>query len=102
MLTSYSLGITNENSSAFDSVSLDNRFVLTIFTVNAAYLLTLWLAPWGAATRRGGAHIVNKLVSSTLARRGLGAGLVVVGIITLLLCFAKVVPFPNFSPFFEF
>ncbi len=102
MLTSYSLGITNENSSAFDSVSLDNRFVLTIFTVNAAYLLTLWLAPWGAATRRGGAHIVNKLVSSTLARRGLGVGLVVVGIITLLLCFAKVVPFPNFSPFFEF
>lgn len=101
MLTTSSLGMIDENSSTFGSVSLSNRFVIIVFTVNAAYLLALWLAPWGAATRRGGAHLVNKLVSSTRARRSLGLGLVIVGVIALLLCFANVVPAPSFSPFLK-
>ncbi|WP_167149359.1 serine/threonine-protein kinase [Actinomyces sp. ZJ308] len=96
---SSSSGLIGENSSTLSSVPLLTRFVLFFLVEIATCLLVMWLVPWGAATRRGGAHIVNMLVPSEHSRRRTMTILLTIGVIALLLTFAGLMPPPDSSPF---
>ena len=83
----------------FGSIPLPVRFY-TIFLLGVALdLLILWLAPWGAATRRGGAHILNSVAPSDNARRNLVMAMLGIGAVVLILSFAGLMPIPRMSPY---
>ena len=96
---SYSSGIVENDSSILGSFPPLTRFIILFFVEVAIYLLILWLAPWGAATRRGGAHIVNMLAPIEHSRRRMILVLLTVGVIALILTLAGAMPNPNMSPF---
>jgi len=98
-VTSYSSGIIENDSSILGSFPPLTRFILLFLVEVAIYLLILWLVPWGAATRRGGAHIVNMLAPGDRSRRRMMLVLLTVGVIVLILTLAGAMPNPNMSPF---
>jgi len=92
-------GIMEDSPSSLGSVPLLTRFILFFLLEVAFYLLVLWLVPWGAATRRGGAHIINMLTHSDHSRRRITTILLAIGVIALLLNFAGLAPVPSTAPF---
>ena len=92
-------GIMEDSPSSLGSVPLLTRFILFFLPEYAFYLLVLWLVPWGAATRRGGAHIINMLTHSDHSRRRITTILLAIGVIALLLNFAGLAPVPSTAPF---
>ena len=92
-------GIMEDSPSSLGSVPLLTRFILFFLLEVAFYLLVLWLVPWGAATRRGGAHIINMLTHSDHSRRRITTILLAIGVIGLLLNFAGLAPVPSTAPF---
>ena len=99
LMVSYSSGITSDDSVLLGSMPLPVRYYILCFAELALYLLILWLAPWGAATRRGGAHILNSFTPSDNGRRNLVLGMLGVGAVFFILAFAGVMPYPDLSPF---
>ena len=75
------------------------RFYIIYFTIVALYLLVMWLAPWGTATRRGGAHMLKSITPSNHSRRNLVMGLLGVGAMFFILTFARAMPLPDLTPF---
>ncbi|TFH53282.1 serine/threonine protein kinase [Actinomyces viscosus] len=94
-----STGIMGSDPTVLTSLPVTVRYTLIIFTTVASYLLVQWLAPWGTATRRGGAHIINMMIPSSHRRRTVTLVLIAIGLIALLLAFVGAVPSPSFRPF---
>ena len=92
-------GIMEDSSPVFGSMYLLTRFVIFFLIEASTYLFILWMAPWGAATRRGGAHIINMIVPSDRGRKRMVVGLIVVGVILLLMSLAGAMPNPSMAPF---
>ncbi|WP_311358488.1 protein kinase domain-containing protein [Actinomyces oris] len=88
-----------KDSVAFGSIPLPVRIYTIFFLEVALHLLVLWLVPWGAATRRGGAHILNSFISSDNGRRNLVVAMLGVGAVILILSFAGLMPIPNLTPY---
>ena len=88
-----------KDSVAFGSIPLPVRFYTVFFLGVALHLLVLWLVPWGAATRRGGAHILNSFISSDNGRRNLVVAMLGIGAVILILSFAGLMPIPNLTPY---
>ena len=95
----HSAGITSDDSALLGSLPLPVRYYILCFVGGALYFLVLWLAPWGAATRRGGAHILNSFIPGDNGRRNLVLGMLGIGAVFFILAFAGVMPFPDLSPF---
>lgn len=99
LMAIFSSDLGQEKSETFGSIPLPVRFY-TIFLLGVALdLLILWLAPWGAATRRGGAHILNSVAPSDNARRNLVMAMLGIGAVILILSFAGLMPIPRMSPY---
>ena len=99
LMAIFSSDLGQEKSETFGSIPLPVRFY-TIFLLGVALdLLILWLAPWGAATRRGGAHILNSVAPSDNARRNLVMAMLGIGALILILSFAGLMPIPRMSPY---
>ena len=81
------------------SGSISNTLSLLFISTEALYLLVLWLIPWGASTRRGGAHIVNMIAPNPLRRASICTSLLLIGLFTFALCFMGLSPVPTLSPF---
>ena len=94
-----SAGVMNDDSAVLGSFPIQTRYYILCFSGLVLYLLILWLAPWGAATRRGGAHILNSFAPSDSGRRNLVMGILVVGVVFFILTFAGAMPLPDLSPF---
>jgi len=92
-------GIMEDSSPLFGSMFFLTRFVIFFLIEASTYLFILWMAPWGAATRRGGAHIINMIVPSDRGRKRMVVGLIVVGVILLLMSLAGAMPNPSMAPF---
>ena len=88
-----------KDSVAFGSIPLPVRIYTIFFLEVALHLLVLWLVPWGAATRRGGAHILNSFISSDNGRRNLVVAMLGIGAVILILSFAGLMPIPNLTPY---
>ena len=88
-----------KDSVAFGSIPLPVRFYTVFFLGVALHLLVLWLVPWGAATRRGGAHILNSFTPSDNGRRNLVVAMMGIGAVILILSFAGLMPIPRMSPY---
>ena len=84
-----------KDSVAFGSIPLPVRIYTIFFLEVALHLLVLWLVPWGAATRRGGAHILNSFISSDNGRRNLVVAMLGIGAVILILSFAGLMPIPR-------
>ena len=95
----YSAGAVNDDAPILGSFPPTSRYYILYFTEIASYLLILWLAPWGAATRRGGAHMLNSFTPSDSGRRNLVMGMLGVGAVFFILAFAGALPIPNLTPF---
>ena len=89
----------DDNSVTFGSIPLPVRVYTIFFLEVALHLLVLWLVPWGAATRRGGAHILNSFISSDNGRRNLVVAMLGIGAVILILSFAGLMPIPNLTPY---
>jgi len=99
LMAIFSSDLGQEKSETFGSIPLPVRFY-TIFLLGVALdLLILWLAPWGAATRRGGAHILNSVAPSDNVRRNLVMAMLGIGALILILSFAGLMPIPRMSPY---
>jgi len=94
-----SAGVMNDDSAVLGSFPIQTRYYILCFLGLVLYLLILWLAPWGAATRRGGAYILNSFAPSDSGRRNLVMGILVVGVVFFILTFAGAMPLPDLSPF---
>jgi non-specific serine/threonine protein kinase len=92
-------GIMEDSSPVFGSMYLLTRFVIFFLIEASTYLFILWMAPWGAATRRGGAHIINMIVPSDRGRKRMVVGLIVAGVVLLLMSLAGAMPNPSMAPF---
>ena len=88
-----------KDSVAFGSIPLPVRIYTIFFLEVALHLLVLWLVPWGTATRRGGAHILNSFISSDNGRRNLVVAMLGIGAVILILSFAGLMPIPNLTPY---
>ncbi|WP_315584297.1 protein kinase [Actinomyces viscosus] len=97
--TASASGVMEEGSSTLGSVPFLTRYILLFILLAASSILVLWLIPWGAATRRGGAQIVNMIAPSDRSRRRMMTVLFTTGVIALLLTFAGLMPSPNATPF---
>ena len=95
----YRTGAANDDSIILGSFPPNSRVYIIYFTEIASYLLILWLAPWGAATRRGGAHMLNSLTPSDSGRRNLVMAMLGVGAMFFILTFAGAMPIPSLVPF---
>lgn len=93
------LGTDTSTTSATSSMSVSNTLSLLLISTMALYLLTLWLIPWGASTRRGGAHIINMIAPNPLRRTSICTSLMLIGLFTFALCFMGLSPQPSFTPF---
>ena len=89
----------DDNSVTFGSIPLPVRVYTIFFLEVALHLLVLWMVPWGAATRRGGAHILNSFISSDNGRRNLVVAMLGIGAVILILSFAGLMPIPNLTPY---
>ena len=89
----------NDDSVVLGSFPPASRIYIIYFTEVASYLLILWLAPWGAATRRGGAHMINSFTPSDSGRRNLVMAVLGVGTVFFILAFAGALPIPSLAPF---
>jgi len=92
-------GIMEDSSPVFGSMFFLTRFVIFFLIEVSVYLFVLWMAPWGAATRRGGAHIVNMIAPSDRSRKRIVVGLITLGVILLLMSLAGAMPTPRMTPF---
>ncbi len=81
------------------SVTVTSTLSLLFMSTEALYLLTLWLIPWGAPTRRGGAHIANMIATNPLRRNSICTSLMLIGLFTFVLCAMGLAPSPSLSPF---
>ena len=95
----YRTGAVNDDSVVLGSFPPASRIYIIYFTEVASYLLILWLAPWGAATRRGGAHMINSFTPSDSGRRNLVMAVLGIGTVFFILAFAGALPIPSLAPF---
>jgi len=99
LTTTYSMGAANDDALILGSFPPNSRIYILYFVAVALYLLILWLVPWGAATRRGGAHILNSFTPSDNGRRNLVMAMLGVGAVFFVLTFAGALPIPSLVPF---
>ena len=99
LTTTYSMGAANDDALILGSFPPNSRIYILYFVTVALYLLILWLVPWGAATRRGGAHILNSFTPSDNGRRNLVMAMLGVGAVFFVLTFAGALPIPSLVPF---
>lgn len=99
LTAAYSMGAANDDALILGSFPPNSRIYILYFVAVALYLLILWLVPWGAATRRGGAHILNSFTPSDNGRRNLVMAMLGVGAVFFVLTFAGALPIPSLVPF---
>jgi len=99
LTTTYSAGAANDDALILGSLPPSSRIYFLYFSAVSLYLLILWLAPWGAATRRGGAHLLNSFTPSDNGRRNLVMAMLGIGAVILILSFAGLMPIPRMSPY---
>jgi len=99
LTTAYSAGAANDDAPILGSLPPSSRIYFLYFTAVSLYLLILWLVPWGAATRRGGAHLLSSFTPSDNGRRNLVMAMLGVGALFCILTFAGALPIPNLVPF---
>ena len=68
--------------------------------VTALFLLSAWLAPWAAATRRGAASIVDMVAPSSGGRTGLVLAFLLLASVFILLFVGQILPAATLEPLY--
>lgn len=94
------LGLSTGTPTVLTSWSAQGRTSLAIATWVVAYLLILWLIPWGTPARRGGAHLVGLVARERRSRSILLLVLLISTLIIGLLRMTVLDSFLSMGPFF--
>ena len=94
-------GIINANGAdAYEPAVAYRIDGIGMAVVTALFLLSAWLAPWAAATRRGAASIVDMVAPSSGGRTGLVLAFLLLASVFILLFVGQILPAATLEPLY--